>query len=93
MTHQEAQAAVDSLFTIYKKIYNDPNSTGKWYYGHPYKRWGSFCNDIPLEHLVKLEIPIYYLNGSIDRSTPILEADYIMLEFLRLGKTNLTYKV
>jgi hypothetical protein len=33
------------------------------------------------------------LNGSADRSTPILEADYIKLEFLRLGKTNLTYQV
>ena len=93
MTHQEAQAAIDSLFTIYKEIYSDPHNTEKWYYGHPYKRWGSFCTDIPLEHLVKLEIPIYFLNGSTDRSTPILQADYIMLEFLRLGKTNLTYRV
>jgi hypothetical protein len=93
MTHQEAQAAVDSLFAVYKEIYSDPDNTEKRYYGHPYRRWGSFCADIPLVHLVKMEIPILYLNGSVDRSTPILEADYIMLEFLRLGKTNLTYKV
>jgi hypothetical protein len=93
LTHQEAQAAVDSLFAVYKKIYDDPNNTEKWYYGHPYKRWGSFCTYIPLEDLVKLEIPIYYLNGSIDRNSPVLQADYIMLEFLRLGKTNLTYTV
>jgi esterase/lipase len=93
LTHQEAQAEVDSLFAVYKKIYDDPNNTEKWYYGHPYKRWGSFCNYIPLEQLVKLEIPIYYLNGSIDRNSPVLQADYIMLEFLRLGKTNLTYTV
>jgi hypothetical protein len=93
ITHDKAQEAIDSLYSIYKEIYSDPQSTEKWYYGHPYKRWGSFCTDIPLEHLVKLEIPIYYLNGSVDRSTPVLEADYIMLEFLRLGKTNLTYTV
>lgn len=93
MTHHEAQAAVDSLFAVYKKIYSDPHNTGKWYYGHPYQRWGSFCSDIPLEHLVKLDIPIFFLNGSADRSTPILQADYIMLEFLRLGKTNLAYHV
>ncbi|MCJ7811829.1 hypothetical protein MUP95_00730 [bacterium] len=93
MTHQETQAAIDSLFAVYKKIYSDPYNTEKWYYGHPYKRWGSFCNFIPLENLVKLDIPIYYINGSIDRSSPILQADYIMLEFLRLGKTNLTYTV
>lgn len=93
LTHKEAQAEVDSLFAVYKKIYDDPNNTEKWYYGHPYKRWGSFCSYIPLEHLVKLDIPIYYLNGSIDRSSPVLQADYIMLEFLRLGKTNFTYTV
>lgn len=93
ITQQEAQAEIDTLFAIYEKIYNDPQSTEKWYYGHPYKRWGSFCTDIPLEHLIKLDIPILFLNGSADRSTPILQADYIKLEFLRLGKKNLTYKV
>ena len=93
ITHQEAQAAVEDLFAVYKDIYSDPRNTEKWYDGHPYPRWGSFCTDIPLEHLVKLEIPILFLNGSADRNSPILQSDYVMLEFLRLGKTNLTYRV
>jgi len=93
ITHQAAQANIDSLFAIYEKIYRNPLNTEKWYSGHPYKRWGSFCSDIPLDHLVKLDIPILFLNGSTDRNTPILEADYVKLEFLRLGKTNLTYRV
>jgi len=93
ITHQEAQEAIDKLFATYKAIYRDPRNTEKWYYGHPYKRWGSFCNDIPLEHLVKLDIPILLVNTSSDRNNPILQSDYIMLEFLRLGKTNLTYHV
>jgi len=93
ITHQEAQKAVDELFAIYKDVYSDPNSTEKWYYGHPYKRWGSFCSDIPLEHFVKLDIPLLLLDGSADRNNPILQSDYVMLEFLRLGKTNLTYRV
>lgn len=93
MTHQEAQAAIDDLYATYKEIYSDPRNKEKWYYGHPYQRWGSFCGDIPLTHLVKLEIPILLLNGSSDRNNPILQSDYVMLEFLRLGKTNLTYHV
>jgi len=93
MTHQEAQEAIDKLFATYKEIYSDPRNTDKWYYGHPYQRWGSFCTDIPLEHLVELEIPILLLNASSDRNSPILQSDYVMLEFLRLGKTNLTYHV
>ncbi|MFC1545028.1 hypothetical protein ACFL4X_02580 [Gemmatimonadota bacterium] len=92
-THQEAQTIIDSLFCEYEKIYSDPQSTDKSWYGHPYKRWGSFCTDIPLEHLVKLEIPIYLLSGSADRNAPVLQADYVKLEFLRLGKANLTYSV
>lgn len=93
ITHAEAQAEIESLFAIYKDIYSDPQNTKKWYYGHPYQRWASFCYDIPLEHLVELDIPILFVNGTADRSTPILQADYIMLEFIRLGKTNLTYHV
>ena len=93
ITHQEAQEAIDKLFAVYKQIYSDPCNTEKWYYGHPYQRWGSFCTDIPLEHLVKLQIPILMLGGSADRNSPILQSDYVMLEFLRLGKTNLTYHV
>jgi esterase/lipase len=92
ITHQEAQEAIDGLFEKYKKVYADPESTEKWYYGHPYKRWGSFCNDIPLDHLVELDIPILYVKGTTDRNSPALHSDYIMLEFIRLGKTNLTYK-
>ncbi len=93
MTHQEAQTAIDSLFAVYEKIYQEPQNINKSYYGHPYKRWGSFCSDIPLNHLVELDIPILFVNGSTDRSTPVLQTDYIKLEFLRLRKTNLTYKV
>ncbi len=92
ITHQEAQEAIDGLFEQYKKIYANPESTEEWYYGHPYKRWGSFCNDIPLDHLVELDMPILYVKGTTDRNSPVLQSDYIMLEFIRHGKTNLTYK-
>jgi hypothetical protein len=93
ISHQEAQDEIDKLFATYKEIYSDPDNTEKWYYGHPYKRWGSFCSTIPLDELVKLDIPILFVNGSADRNNPILQSDYVMLEFLRLGKTNLTYHV
>jgi len=93
LTHEEAQKEVESLFAIYKDIYANPESTENWYYGHPYRRWGSFCNFIPVDHLVKLDIPILLVNGTADRSSPILQSDYIMLEFIRRRKTNLTYHV
>lgn len=93
LTHAEVQREVESLFAAYKEIYANPDSTDKWYYGHPYRRWGSFCNFIPLQHLVDLDIPILLVNGTADRSSPILQSDYIMLEFIRRGKSNMTYHV
>lgn len=93
LTQEEAQQKIDTLFSIYEKIYKNPNSTEDWYYGHPYKRWGSFCNDIPLEHLLKLDIPILIVQGTTDRSSPVLQSDYVKLEFIRHRKTNLTCHV
>lgn len=91
ISHEEAQEKIDELFQTYRDIYADAQSTERWYYGHPYKRWGSYCNDIPLEHLLELDIPICMVNASLDRSSPILQSDYVMLEFIRHGKTNLDY--
>jgi hypothetical protein len=90
---QEAQNQINDLFEQYKDIYQNPTSTDKYWYNHPYKRWGSFASTFALESYVKLDIPIYILGGSRDRNAPILNFDYIQLEFLRLGKTNLTYDV
>ena len=90
---QEAQNQINVLFEQYKDIYHNPTSTDKYWYNHPYKRWGSFAGLSALEYYVKLDIPIYILAGSMDRNAPILNFDYIQLEFLRLGKTNLTYDV
>jgi hypothetical protein len=44
-----------------------------------------------LDALQQLEIPIYIANGSLDENS-VLSADYIQLDFLRRGKSNLTYK-
>ncbi len=93
LTHQQGQTQIDELLTTFKAIYADPNSTTKFFSGHTYKRWASFCGDVPLEHLRKLTIPIYKVVGSADVSSPIYGLDYIPLEFLRLGKKNLTYEV
>jgi hypothetical protein len=93
LTHQQGQAEIDELNKTFKAIYADPNSTTKFFSGHTYKRWASFCGDVPLEHLTKLSIPIYMVVGSADNNSPIYGLDYVPLEFLRLGKKNLTYEV
>ncbi len=88
-----AQNKIDSLNLKFKEIYKNPNATDKFWLGHTYKRWASFCKDIPLEDMLKLDIPILLVSGGYDESSPITGIDYVELEFLRQGKENLTYKV
>jgi pimeloyl-ACP methyl ester carboxylesterase len=93
ITYQEAQRRIDSLMAVFADIYRHPTATDKEWEGHSYLRWGSYCTDIPLESLTKLTIPIFMAVGSNDKNSPIYGLDYVPLEFLRLGKQNLTYKV
>jgi len=90
---REAQRRIDSLMLLFADIYKHPTATDKEWEGHPYLRWGSYCTDIPLESLTRLTIPIFMAVGSNDANSPIYGLDYVPLEFLRLGKQNLTYKV
>lgn len=91
MSHEAAQDTINQLYGMIKDVYADPQSTTKFYSGHTYLRWSSFCSAIPLEALVHLHIPIYMIVGTADTNSPIYGLDYVPLEFMRLGKTNLTY--
>ncbi len=89
----KAQTKIDSLNMKFKEIYESPNATDKFWLGHTYKRWASFCIDIPIENMLKLDIPILVISGGYDENSPITGIDYVNLEFIRKNKTNLTYKV
>lgn len=89
----EGQKIVDSLYDDYEKIYADPLSTKKTWYGETNLKWSSFTKTTPLENMLKLKIPILYIAGGKDNNQTIIGMDYAKLEFMRQGKKNLTYKV
>ena len=89
----EAQAEIDQLLESAKEIYADPDSIEKFWMGHTYKRWSSFCSSAPLEHLLQVKSPIFVACCSLDKNTSIVSADYIPLEFAKRRKNNLTYRV
>lgn len=91
-SNEEAQSNIDSLYAEFEKVYQDPKSTIKEWFGETYYKWSSFSLTSPLENMLKLDIPILYVAGGEDRQS-ILNMDYAKLEFLRKGKDNLTYKV
>jgi pimeloyl-ACP methyl ester carboxylesterase len=43
--------------------------------------------------MLRLSIPILYIAGGRDNNQTIMSMDYAKLEFLRQGKSNLTYRV
>lgn len=93
ISSEKAQNNIDSLFKRYKDVYKNPKSIDKEFWGDTYLRWSSFCTDIPMEDMTKLDIPILMITAGEDSNAPIIPLDYVKLEFLRLGKENLTYKV
>lgn len=60
--------------------------------GYTKLRWWSYAEP-PINHLLKINIPIFMLVGTNDESAPIESSYLAPLEFARLQKKNLTYKV
>jgi pimeloyl-ACP methyl ester carboxylesterase len=88
----EAQNKLDTLYLGLDKVYKSPNATDKYFNGDTYK-WNYAINQPPIDNLLQLKIPIYLTIGSHDDKVPVEASDFIMAEFIRHQKTNLTYKV
>lgn len=93
ITSEKAQKNIDSLYIEFEKIYKDPKAIDKEFWGHSYLIWSSFTKNLPVEDMTQLNIPILMITAGMDENAQILGLDYVKLEFLRLGKDNLTYKV
>ncbi len=88
----EAQAQLDAYFTGMEGVFKRPGSVTDTFRGDTYK-WHYAINQPPIENLLKLKIPIFLTIGSNDEAVPVEATDYIKSEFVRLQKSNLTYKV
>ena len=85
-----AHARIDKTINGFREIAKDSLSTeGN---GYTNLRWWSYAEP-PIHNLLKIDIPIYVQVASLDQSAPIESSYLIPLEFARLQKSNLTYKV
>ncbi len=89
---EAVEKKLGDLMSQFRDVFADPESTTKMMYGHPYKRWAGFFRHPAVEDLLRLQAPLFVAHGSADVSVPIASADYIEVEFIRHGKTNLTFK-
>jgi predicted esterase len=63
------------------------------YHGITAAQLASYGKHEPMENLLKLDLPIFVAAGGADRFVPLESIDLIRLEFLRLGKRNLSLRV
>lgn len=92
ITEDEALIQMDSLFTQYREIIMNKDSTKKVWLDNSYKRWYYF-SEPAIDNLIKIDIPIYIAMGAKDKSVPVESTYLIPTEFIRKGKDNLTFKV
>lgn len=85
-----AQSRIDKNIAGFKKVVTDSLNTDSK--GYTNLRWWSY-SEPPINNLLKIDIPIFVQVASKDRSAPIESSYLIPLEFARLKKPNLTYKV
>ena len=85
-----AQSRIHKNISGFKNVVKDSLDTSG--NGYTNLRWWSY-SEPPINNLLKLDIPIYVQVASLDKSAPIESSYLIPLEFTRLKKSNLTYKV
>ena len=90
ITEIEASKRIDSLLVQFKEMFKNPTPEKMWE-GNSYLSYVSF-SEPPLNHLLKLDIPIYMAIGSKDENVAIENAYIIPVEFIRQGKENLTFR-
>lgn len=93
ISNLEAKENVEELIEEFQKVSKNRNSTkaeSKDDYSD--KRWWSYAEP-PINNLLKIDIPIYVQVAGNDQSAPIQSTYLIPFEFIRHGKTNLTYDI
>jgi esterase/lipase len=90
ITEERAQVIVDSLLTQFDVMYKDP-SPDKFWDDNSYLSYVSF-SEPPLQSLLQIDIPLHVAIGTADENVPVESAYIIPIEFMKYGKTNLTFK-
>jgi pimeloyl-ACP methyl ester carboxylesterase len=88
-TAEQAQAEMIRMYEVWRDICNNPQSTDKSF-GDTYRAWYSFSVR-NLDHLLKIEIPLYIAYGTEDGEISA-NMDMLPIEFEMAGKKNLTLK-
>ena len=93
MTTDKAFSNIDTLINTFKRIADNPADIS-YSESDDYtnKRWWSYAEP-PINNLIKIDVPVFVQVAGNDESAPFESTFLIPLEFTRMKKTNLTYKI
>jgi dipeptidyl aminopeptidase/acylaminoacyl peptidase len=82
----DAGRRVQALYREWDQIRADPDSVGRFWLGHPYRRWSSFLRASLTEELLRTRASIYVAHGTHDGSTPVTSHDALVAELRARGR-------
>lgn len=78
----EKAAAVAAVEAQLREILADPDSSTRFAWGHPFKRWASFMGSSSVENLLRSSARVYMVSGMADQSVPISSTEVLFSELL-----------
>jgi hypothetical protein len=93
ISRKEAFEDIEKTLSSFQEIADKPEETayeGEQSYTN--KRWWSYAEP-PINNLLQVDIPIFMQVAGRDESAPIESTFLVPLEFTRLRKSNLTYRI
>ena len=73
------------------RINDSPQETGKFEWGHTYKRWSSFFKESSVNNLLQSHARVYLAGGMSDNNVPMLSTE-VMYAQLRAQGRNVTFR-
>jgi predicted esterase len=69
----EREARVNDVLAQWERIERTPDSAEELAWGHPHKRWSSFCRKSPVESMLAMpkSVKLFLAHGTRDEATPI----------------------
>jgi pimeloyl-ACP methyl ester carboxylesterase len=75
--------SLNEVREIFEAIQSDPDSTSKFAWGHPYRRWSSFLSSSTIDEILRTRARIFMAHGVRDRSVPIAAFDMLVAALIR----------
>ncbi len=74
------------VYGSWQQIQTEPDSTTKFFWGHPYRRWSSFMKTSVLAELQRSKARIYLAQGTLDRAVTVTGFDVMRAELIARGR-------